>query len=172
MKNNPNVPYTIVFMADALTDTLPTALKYIVAIALVWVVLGVTVCSCCKYTIRDILQLVFHAIYKLLSGSDEVSVEVENIHKKTCECDSPWYSPCVIWGSKSAKEGGCAKDDNKEANTLENGVDSSSLGSHRAKESFASGCAATNTDVGATGSAFVRNNDILPNRGGNRMKMV
>ena len=102
-----------------------------------------------------------------MTGSDEVSVEISNIHKKTCECKSPWYSPCVIWGSKSVKESGCNKE-NKEKDTLTNGVDSAALGSQGAKEAFASGCALTGTDVGTGGAAYVRDNVILPNRCGNR----
>lgn len=153
-----------------LSNSVSTVFKYIISIVLVWFILGLVVCSCCKYTIGDILRLISHTIYKLISGNDEVSIEIEDIHKKTCECDdSPWYSPCVIWGSKSAKENGCSKDDTKESDTLVNGVDSASLGSQGAKEAFGCGCAATNTDIGSGGSAYVRDNVILPNRGGNRM---
>jgi hypothetical protein len=156
------------FKLDALTDKVPSALKYAIAIALVWLVLGMTMCSCCSYTLGDMIRLAFHAVYNLLTGSDEVSIEITDIRKKTCECESPWYSPCVIWGSKSAKESGCTKEDKKETDTLENGVDAAALGSQGAKEAFGCGCEATNTDVGAGGAAYVRDNVILPNRCGNR----
>ena len=156
------------FKLDALTDMVPSVLKYAIAIALVWVVLGMTMCSCCSYTLGDIIRLAFHSMYSLLTGSDEVSIEMTDIRKKTCECSSPWYSPCVIWGSKSAKEGGCTKDCKKENDALKNGVDAAALGSQGAKEAFGCGCAATNTDVGAGGAAYVRDNVILSNRCGNR----
>jgi hypothetical protein len=156
------------FKLDALTDKVPSALKYAIAIALVWVVLGMTMCSCCSYSLGDMIRLAFHTVYNLLTGSDEVSIEITDIRKKTCECASPWYSPCVIWGSKSAKEGGCAKDVKNKNDTLKNGVDAAALGSQGAKEAFGCGCAATNTDVGAGGTAYVRDNVILPNRCGNR----
>jgi hypothetical protein len=156
------------FKLDALTDKVPTVLKYAIAISLVWVVLGMTMCSCCRYTLGDIIRLAFHTVYNLLTGSDEVSIEITDIRKKTCECSSPWYSPCVIWGSKSAKESGCTKECKKKNDALNNGVDAAALGSQGAKDAFGCGCAATNTDVGAGGAAYVRDNVILPNRCGNR----
>ena len=157
------------FKLDALTENVPTTMKYLIAIALVWVVLGMTMCACCSYTLGDIIRLAFHSIYNIMTGSDEVSIEISDIRKKTCECKSPWYSPCVIWGSKAAKESGC-KDD-KKTDTLNDGVDTASLGAQGAqgaKEAFGCGCAATNTDVGTGGAAYVRDNTILPNRCGNR----
>ena len=156
------------FKLDALTDKVPTALKYAIAIALVWVVLGMTMCSCCNYTLGDMIRLAFHTVYNLLTGSDEVSIEITDIRKKTCECKSPWYSPCVIWGSKSAKESGCTEKCKKKKDALENGVDAAALGSQGAKDAFGCGCEATNTDVGAGGAAYVRDNVILSNRCGNR----
>jgi hypothetical protein len=156
------------FKLDALTEKVPTTMKYLIAIALVWVVLGMTMCACCSYTLGDIMRLVFHSIYNIMTGSDEVSIEISDIRKKTCECKSPWYSPCVIWGSKSAKESGCTKDDKKKPDTLKDGVDTASLGTQGAKEAFGCGCEATNTDVGAGGAGYVRDNTILPNRCGNR----
>ena len=113
------------------------------------------------------MRLAFHAVYNILTGSDEVSIEIAGIHKKECDCSSPWYSPCVIWGSKSIKESGC-NDDNKKTDTLKDGVDAASLGAQGAKEAFGCGCAATNTDVGTGGTGYVRDNTILPNRCGNR----
>jgi hypothetical protein len=156
------------FKLDALTDKVPSVLKYAIAIALVWVVLGMTMCSCCSYTLGDMFRLAFHTVYSLLTGSDEVSIEITDIRKKTCECDSPWYSPCVIWGSKSAKENACSKDNKRATDTLKHGVDAASLGSQGAKEAFGCGCEAMTTDVGAGGAAYVRDNVILPNRCGNR----
>jgi hypothetical protein len=156
------------FKLDALTDKVPSALKYAIAIALVWVVLGMTMCSCCSYTLGDMFRLAFHAVYSLLTRSDEVSIEITDIRKKTCECDSPWYSPCVIWGSKSAKESACSKDNKKATDTLEHGVDAASLGSQGAKEAFGCGCEATTADVGAGGAAYVRDNFIITKRCGNR----
>ena len=156
------------FKLDTLTDKVPVVIKYIIIIAIVWVVMGMTICSCCKYTLGDMLRLAIHAVYNLLTGSDEVSIEIADIHKKSCNCSSPWYSPCVIWGSKSAKESGCNDDDNKQTDTLKDGVDTASLGTQGAKEAFGCGCAATNTDVGTGGTGYVRDNTILPNRCGNR----
>ena len=156
------------FKLDTLTEKAPTIIKYIIAIALVWIVMGVSICSCCSYTLGDMIRLAFHAVYSLLSGNDEVSIEITDIRKKTCECSSPWYSPCVIWGSKSAKESGCTKDDKKKPDTLKDGVDTASLGTQGTKEAFGCGCEATNTDVGAGGAGYVRDNTILPNRCGNR----
>jgi hypothetical protein len=91
------------FKLDALTDKVPSTLKYAIAIALVWLILGMTMCSCCRYTLGDMIRLAFHAVYNLLTGSDEVSIEITDIQKKTCKCDSPWYSPCVIWDPRAQR---------------------------------------------------------------------
>jgi hypothetical protein len=139
---------------------LDALIKVVVTATAVWIILGMTMCSCCSYTATDMIRLAFHSAYNLLTGSDEVSIEVKDIRKKTCECtESPWYSPCVIWGSKSAKESGCNKKCNEEKDPLKYGTDAGTCG-----------CAApTNTDVGEGVSAYVRDNTILPNRCGNRM---
>lgn len=143
-----------------------TALKIVIGIAIAWLIAGMTLCSCCKYTIADMMRLASHFAYNIVSGNDEVSIEITDIRKKTCECKSPWYSPCVIWGSKSAKEKGCTKDCHAEKDPLENGIDESLTKNN--KEGFGCGCGKTGTNVGSGVAATVNDNTILQSRGGNR----
>lgn len=77
---------------------------------LLWILGGFLICSCCQYTVTDGVMLVYYKLLKMVGDSDEISIKLQSIQAKTCDCESPWYSPCVMWGSKKMKEAGCNKD--------------------------------------------------------------
>ena len=158
-------------ISKLVTDHSAHALKIVIAAVVIWILAAMVTCSCCKYTVGDMFRLATHFAYNVISGSDEVTIEIADIRKKTCECKSPWYSPCVIWGSKNAKDGGCTKDCHKEKKAVEDGVDESLTKTKggASKEAFGCGCGKTGTDIGdgVTG-AFANDPFILQNRGGNR----
>jgi hypothetical protein len=95
-----------------------SGVKIVIGLIVIWIVSGMVFCSCCQYSIIDMIKLFIHFLYSLISGNNEMSLEVKNIKTKPCNCDSPWYSPCVIWGSKKLKDSCCNKD--KKNNTMEN----------------------------------------------------
>lgn len=78
-------------------------------ICLIWLISGFVICSCCEYTLADTLKLAYYKLWSYVGDADEIKIVVEDIKKKKCDCDSPWYSPCVVWGSKQAKEASCNK---------------------------------------------------------------
>ena len=86
-----------------------TLLNIIMMLILGWIIGAFVLCSCCKYTLTDIIDLAYDKLLRLLGDTSEVSVRIQNIHEKDCACESPWYSPCVVWGNKQVKEDSCNK---------------------------------------------------------------
>tara|TARA_B110000444_G_C18764011_1_gene559011 strand:+ start:553 stop:1059 length:507 start_codon:yes stop_codon:yes gene_type:complete len=96
-----------------------TLLNIIMMIILFWTVGAFVLCSCCTYTLTDVIDLAYDKVLRLMGDTGEVSVRIQNIHDKTCACDSPWYSPCVVWGNKQVKEDSCNKEGGcEEANAV------------------------------------------------------
>lgn len=99
-----------------------TLYNIIMICILLFVIAAFLFCSCCSLTFSDMISLVVNRIIFMVTDSDEVKIDIEKLKEKGCACDSPWYSPCVIWGSKSAKEevcnveGGCL---NKQGDKIE-----------------------------------------------------
>lgn len=87
-----------------------TLLKIILGAILAWIISAFVLCSCCTYTLTDVIDLAYDKVMRLMGNNNEVSLRIQGIHNKTCECKSPWYSPCVVWGNKQIKEDSCNKE--------------------------------------------------------------
>jgi len=100
-----------------------TLLNIIMMLILFWTVGAFVLCSCCTYTLTDVIDLAYDKVLRLMGDNSEVSVRIQNIRDKTCACDSPWYSPCVVWGNKQVKEDSCNKDGGCENQNYIKGAD-------------------------------------------------
>ena len=87
-----------------------SVLKIIALVVLGWCMAAFVLCSCCIYTLTDVIDIAYEKVSNYLNGSNEVSVRIQSILDKPCDCDSPWYSPCVVWGNKQVKEQSCNKE--------------------------------------------------------------
>lgn len=92
---------------------------------LLWITSAFVICSCCTYTLTDVIDLAYDKILRLLGNNNEVSLRIQHIHDKKCACKSPWYSPCVVWGNKQIKEDSCNKEGSCEDNAYVKGADES-----------------------------------------------
>jgi len=84
-----------------------SVLKLVAIMALIWITSAFVFCSCCTYTLTDVIDILFEKAIVLFGGSKDVSIRVKRLQDKTCACKSPWYSPCVVWGSMQVKEDSC-----------------------------------------------------------------
>ena len=87
-----------------------TLLNIIMILILLWTIGAFVLCSCCTYTLTDVIDLAYDKAMRLMGDNSEVSVRIQDIRDKSCACDSPWYSPCVVWGNKQVKEDSCNKE--------------------------------------------------------------
>lgn len=106
-------------------------LKVIIICILLWIISAFLLCSCCTYTLTDVIDLVYDKFIRLLGDKNEVSLRIQHIHNKKCACKSPWYSPCVVWGNKQIKEDSCNKDGSCEDNTYVKGANESECSSKK-----------------------------------------
>ena len=147
-------------------------LKLLAIFFLVFIVSAFTFCSCCTYTLTDEIDIVFENAMNMISGSNEVSVRVKTIKEKTCECDSPWYSPCVVWGSKSIKEQSCNEQGTCETKSSVKGAVESDMkersiikdSSKQCQDAKCEDCPVRLDDAGKSNNVV----DPFYNRGGNR----
>lgn len=102
-----------------------SVIKVILIVILSWVISAFVLCSCCTYTLTDVIDLAYDKVLQLLGDNNEVSLRIQNIHDKKCACDSPWYSPCVVWGNKQIKEDSCNKEGGCEENAYIKGANES-----------------------------------------------
>ena len=147
-------------------------LKILAIMFLAFVVSAFTFCSCCTYTLTDVIDIAFEKFMNLINGSTEMSVRVKTIKEKTCDCDSPWYSPCVVWGNKEIKEqscnskGSCERKSNVqgavESDTQERSIIKDS--SKECDKANCEDCPARLDDAGQPNNVV----DPFYNRGGNR----
>tara|TARA_Y100000816_G_scaffold292585_1_gene288828 strand:- start:111 stop:506 length:396 start_codon:yes stop_codon:yes gene_type:complete len=55
-------------------------------------------------------QIFFLKLWSFVGDADQVKIQIKALEGDApCKCDSPWYSPCVVWGSKGAKDASCNK---------------------------------------------------------------
>lgn len=100
-----------------------TILKMIIGSILAWIISAFVLCSCCTYTLTDVIDLAYDKAFRLMGNNDKISLRIQNIYDKTCSCKSPWYSPCVVWGNKQIKEDSCNKEGSCEDNNIVDSAD-------------------------------------------------
>ena len=147
-------------------------LKIIAMAILGWIIFAFVFCSCCTLTLTDVIDIGFEKLLNYFNGSDEVSVRVKSLQDKKCSCDSPWDSPCVVWGNKQVKEESCNTEGGCEDKSNVKGASEKSTSDKCASKSCSDDCDKLNSDDCPVrlDNAAQGNNVVDPfyNRGGNR----
>ena len=65
-----------------------TLLNIIMILILLWIIAAFVLCSCCTYTLTDVIDLAYDKVLRLMGDNSEVSVRIQDIHDKNCACDS------------------------------------------------------------------------------------